>query len=311
LLAAGLPDATEGGDAILPARTAGLFTAEPPRALEGADVTVVAATTGLSGARPPGDDEDGGGTMAAGNVGLAGAGGGGITVVASTTGLSCAGPVGGIGPFPLRSGIAAGFSTGGATWMSGVGFGFGAVSFRRRLGKAAAERGAFAFPRRGAAFMMSSGGNGLPRRGTPRGSSQIHFTAPLPPSVRMKLFFSRRCISSITQRFEKPVSLARSAISIWRPPTLGASGLGDASNWINARHRVASAGGMTFNNRLLRLMSQRSSTSVGSMAQRVPGWNRSLPWCRKWTWHTAFWEWLCALVATSPGESAILNEPRT
>jgi hypothetical protein len=247
LLAAGLPDATEGGDAILPARTAGLFTAEPPRALEGADVTVVAATTGLSGARPPGDDEDGGGTMAAGNVGLAGAGGGGITVVASTTGLSCAGPVGGIGPFPLRSGIAAGFSTGGATWMSGVGFGFGAVSFRRRLGKAAAERGAFAFPRRGAAFMMSSGGNGLPRRGTPRGSSQIHFTAPLPPSVRMKLFFSRRCISSITQRFEKPVSLARSAISIWRPPTLGASGLGDASNWINARHRVASAGGMTFN----------------------------------------------------------------
>jgi len=161
----------------------------------GADVTVVAATTGLSGARPPGDDEDGGGTMAAGNVGLAGAGGGGITVVASTTGLSCAGPVGGIGPFPLRSGIAAGFSTGGATWMSGVGFGFGAVSFRRRLGKAAAERGAFAFPRRGAAFMMSSGGNGLPRRGTPRGSSQIHFTASLPPSVRMKLFFSRRCIS--------------------------------------------------------------------------------------------------------------------
>jgi hypothetical protein len=39
--------------------------------------------------------------------------------------------------------------------------------------------------------------------------------------VRMKCFFSRRCISSITQRFEEPVKLASSAISIWRPPRLG------------------------------------------------------------------------------------------
>jgi hypothetical protein len=63
----------------------------------------------------------------------------------------------------------------------------------------------------------------------------MHFTAPLPPSVRMKFLSSRRFISSITQRFEKPVSLARSAISIWRPLRLGASGLGAGINWINTR----------------------------------------------------------------------------
>src|ERR1017187_9287663 len=199
--------------------------------LEGAGVTVVAATTELPGAGPPGGVEDGGGIIAAGNIGLCGAaGGGGGNAVASPAGSSGAGPAGGIGPFRRRSGIAAGFSTGGATLPSAPGFELCAISFRRRLGMEAATRGAFAFPGRAAAFLVSSGGNGLPRRGTPRGSSQMHFTAPLPPSVRMKLLSSRRCISSITQRFEKPVSSARSAISIWRPPRLGASGLGDASN---------------------------------------------------------------------------------
>jgi hypothetical protein len=233
-LAAGPSGAVEGRGAILVARTLGLWDARPPRALEGAGVTVVAATTGLSGAGPPGGIAGGaGGIIAAGNIGLAGAkgGGGGINAVASTTGSSDAdASAGGIGPFRRGSGIAAGFSTGGATLPSAPAFGLCAVSLRRRLGMEAANRGAFAFPGRGAAFLVSSGGNGLPRRGTPRGSSQIHFTAPLPPSVRMKFFFSRRCISSITQRFEKPVSLARRAISIWRPPWLGASALGDASN---------------------------------------------------------------------------------
>jgi hypothetical protein len=229
--AARSPGAVEGGGAILVARDLGLRTAVPPRALEGAGVTVVAATTELPGAGPPGGVEDGGGIIAAGNIGLCGAaGGGGINAVASTAGSSGAGPAGGIGPFRRRSGIAAGFSTGGATLPSAPGFELCAISFRRRLGMEAATRGAFAFPGRAAAFLVSSGGNGLPRRGTPRGSSQMHFTAPLPPSVRMKLLSSRRCISSITQRFEKPVSSARSAISIWRPPRLGASGLGDASN---------------------------------------------------------------------------------
>src|ERR1019366_8700292 len=246
--AARSPGAVEDGGAILVARTLGLRTAVPPRALEGAGVTVVAATTELPGAGAPGGvGGGGGGIIAAGNIGLAGAGGGGINAVASSAGSSGAGPAGGVGPFRRRSGIAAGFATGGATLPSTPGFELCGISFRRRLGMGAAARGAFVFPCRGAAFLMSSGGNGLPRRGTPRGSSQIHFTAPLPPSVRMKFFFPRRCISSITQRFEKPVSLARRAISIWRPPRLADSGLGDASNRINARHKVASAGSMTFN----------------------------------------------------------------
>ena len=242
------PGAIEGDGPILVARRAlGLRAAASRRALEGAGVTVVATTTELPGAGPPGGVAGGGGgIIAAGNIGLAGAGGGGINAVASSAGSSdAAASAGGIGPFRRRSGIAAGFSTGGATLLSAPAFGLGVVSLRRRLGMEAATRGAFAFPGRGAAFLVSSGGNGLPRRGTPRGSSQIHFTAPLPPSVRMKFFFPRRCNSSITQRFEKPVSSARRAISIWRPPRLADSGLGDASNWINARHNVASVAGMT------------------------------------------------------------------
>jgi hypothetical protein len=215
--AAGTSGAAEDGGAILMARALGLRAAGPPRAL---NIVVAATTIGLSGTGPPGGVEDGGGgIMAAGNIELAGAcgGGGGINT-------------GGIGPFRRRSGIAAGFAMGGATLPSVPGFELCAISFRRRFGMEAATGGVFAFPRRGAAFMVSSGGNGLPRRGTPRGSSQIHFTAPLPPSVRMNLFLSRRCISSITQRFEKPVSSARRSISIWRPPRLADSGLGDASN---------------------------------------------------------------------------------
>src|ERR1019366_2974086 len=191
-LAAGPSGAVEGRGAILVARALVLRAAGPPRALEGAGVTVVAATTGLAGAGPPGGVAGGaGGIIAAGNIGLAGAGGGGgINAVASTAGSSDAAPsAGGIGPFRLRPGIRAGFSTGGATLPSAPSFELCVVSLRRRLGMEAAARGAFAFPRRGAAFLVSSGGNGLPRRGTPRGSSQIHFTAPLPPSVQMQLFF--------------------------------------------------------------------------------------------------------------------------
>ena len=250
LPAARSPGAVEGGGAILAARTLGLRAAGPPGALaDGGAILAKRRTTALLAAGPPGAAEGGGGgTMAAGNVGSAGAGPpgdvedggvtmaadilmlpaarppgdvGGITMVACTTGLSGAGPAGGFGPFRRRSGIAAGLSTGGATLTSAPAFGLGVVSLRRRLGMEAATRGAFAFPGRGAAFLVSSGGNGLPRRGTPRGSSQIHFTAPLPPSVRMKFFLSRRCISSITQRFEKPVSLCqrRNKIAAF-PPVL-------------------------------------------------------------------------------------------
>ena len=164
--AARSPGAVEDGGAILVARDLGLRTAVPPRALEGAGVTVVAATTELPGAGPPGGVEDGGGIIAAGNIGLCGAaGGGGLNAVASTAGSSGAGPAGGIGPFRRRSGIAVDFTTGGATLASAPGFELCAISFRRRLGMEAATRGVFAFPRRGAAFLVSSGGNGLPRRG--------------------------------------------------------------------------------------------------------------------------------------------------
>jgi hypothetical protein len=209
----------------LAARIAVLLGDEPLCALEGAGVTVVAATGWLLGVA--------GGTMAAGNVGPAGAGGGGgggINAVASTAGSSGAGPAGGIGPFRRRSGIATG-----AMLTSASAFGLGTVSLRRCFGLGAAARGAFAFP--GLVFFLrpSLVGYDFPRRRTPGGSSQMHFTAPLPPSVRMKFLSSRRFISSITQRFEKPVSLARSAISIWRPLRLGASGLGAGINWINTR----------------------------------------------------------------------------
>ena len=227
LPAARSPGAVEGGSAILAARTFGLRATRPPRALEGAGVTVAVATTGLSGAGPPGGVAGGGGgIIPAGNIGLAGAGGGGgINAVASTAGSSgAAASAGGIdsaGPFRRRAGISEGFSTGGATLTSASGFELGAVFLRRRFGREPAARRAFAFP--GLVFFLcaSSMGDAFPRRSTPGGSCQIHFTAPLPPSVRMKCFFSRRRISSITQRFEEPVKLASSAISIWRPPRLG------------------------------------------------------------------------------------------
>jgi hypothetical protein len=213
----------------LAARIAVLLGDEPLCALEGAGVTVVAATGWLLGVA--------GGTMAAGNVGPAGAGGGGggITVVSTATRLFCAGGIDGVGPFRRRAGISAAFSTGGAMLTSASAFGLGAVPLRRCFGLGAAARGAFAFP--GLVFFLrpSLVGYDFPRRRTPGGSSQMHFTAPLPPSVRMKFLSSRRFISSITQRFEKPVSLARSAISIWRPLRLGASGLGAGINWINTR----------------------------------------------------------------------------
>ena len=201
--AARSPGAVEGGGAILVACALGLRAAGPPRTLERAGVTVVAATTGLSGAGPPGGVA-GGGIIPAGNIGLAGAGGGGINAVAGITGLYGAGPAGGIdgvGPFRRRAGISAAFSTGGAMLTSASAFGLGAVSLRRCLGLGAAARGAFAFP--GLVFFLRASlvGYDFPRRRTPGGSSQIHFAAPLPPSVRMKFLSSRRCISSITQRF--------------------------------------------------------------------------------------------------------------
>jgi hypothetical protein len=203
LFAARSPGAVEGGGAILVARALGLRAAGPPRALERAGVTVVAETTGFSGAGPPGGVEDGG-IIPAGNIGLTGAGGGGINAVAGITGLYGAGPAGGIdgvGPFRRRAGISAAFSTGGAMLTSASAFGLGAVPLRRCFGLGAAARGAFAFP--GLVFFLrpSLVGYDFPRRRTPGGSSQIHFTAPLPPSVRMKFLSSRRCISSITQRF--------------------------------------------------------------------------------------------------------------
>jgi hypothetical protein len=249
-------------------------------AVGGGGVTVAAGAIGLPAARPPGAIEGGGGgTTAASNVGSAGAeGGGGITMVASTTGLPGAGSAGGIdgiGPFRRRAGVSAGFSTGGVTWTSAPGFGLGAVSLRRRFGWEAASRGTFAFRGPGAGLVASSCvgsvGYDFPRRGAPRGSSQIHFTAPLPPSVRMKFFFSRRCISSITQRFEKPVSLANSAISIWRPPRLGASALGAGINWINTRYRVASAAGMAprMNSRLISDMRSPPSRILTDLGHRI------------------------------------------
>jgi hypothetical protein len=262
------PRATEGAGGITAAATIGLLGAGPSVAVERAGVTLVAGTTGLPGAGlcvtegagvtlaattglltagPPGAVEGGGGcTIVAGNVGSAGAdGGGGITIVASSTGLSAAGLSGGIDgtvTFRRRAGISAGFATVGSALPSVPGL--GAVSLRRRFGWEAATRGAFAFTGLGTACLVNSGGNGLPRRGAPRGSRQIHFTVPLPPSVRTRFFSSRRGNSSITHLFVKPVSLASTSILIWRLAKLGASALGAGINWINTRYRAASAGGI-------------------------------------------------------------------
>jgi hypothetical protein len=268
-LAAGPYGAVEGDGAILVARTLGLRAARPPGALEGAGVTVAAATTGLSGAGPPGDGEGGGGgIMAAGNIGLADAkgGGGGINAVASTAGSSGAGPAGGTGPFRRRFGISAGFSTGGSTLALAPGFGLCAVSSRRRFSREAAARGVFAFPALGAGLVASFWddwlASGPPSRGTPRGSSRIHLPAPLLPSVRMKSFFSRRCKSSITQRFEKPVRTASTCISIWRLAATVDSGLGAGINWINTLYRAASAAGMA---------PKRNSRLISDMRFRLLG----------------------------------------
>jgi hypothetical protein len=57
----------------------------------------------------------------------------------------------------------------------------------------------------------------------------------------MKSFASRRCKSSITHRFEKPVRLASTCNSIWRLAATVDSALGAGINWINTRYRVASA----------------------------------------------------------------------
>jgi hypothetical protein len=287
------PRALVGAGVIVVAATTGLSGAGPPGGVagggiivagniglagagtvEGRSATLAAGITGLRGARPSGGVVGGDGAMAAGNVALAGGCGGSISVVAGATGLSAAGSAGGIDgirPFRHWTGISAGFSKGGATLMSAPGFGLGAVSLRGRFGLGAAARGAFAFPGLGAVCLLSLGGNGLPRRSTPGGSSQIHFTAPLPPSVRIRLFSSRRGNSSITQRLEKPVCLARSAISIWRPPRLGASALGAGINWINTRYRVASASGMAprRNSRLISDMRSPPSRILADLDHRI------------------------------------------
>src|ERR1019366_9528262 len=204
--------------------------------------------TGSLGAGPPGDVEDGGGIIAAGNIRSAGAGGGGggINVVASTAGLSDAGTAGGIdavGTSWRRAGTTAGFSTGGVTLTSASDFGLGAVSLRRRFGLRAAARGAFASGLV-ASFRDDWLASDPPSREAPRGSSRIHCTPPLPPSVRMKFFSPRRCKSSITHRFEKPVRSAITCNFIWRLAATVDSALGAGINWTNTRYRVASASGM-------------------------------------------------------------------
>jgi len=219
----GLPWAADGaGGGTMSVGTTGL-----PGAGGGA-ILAARRTTGMPAAGPSGATEggaSGGVTPAAGNVGPAGAGGGcGITVVAGATGLpvaaGLAGGIDAVGPFRRRAGISAGFSTGGATLPSAAGFGL-VASFRDD-------------------WLASD----PPSRGTPRGSSRIHCTAPLPPSVGMKFFFPRRCKSSITHRFEKPVRSAITCNFIWRLAATVDSALGAGINWINTRYRVASASGM-------------------------------------------------------------------
>src|ERR1035437_9882206 len=266
---AGLPGAVGGTTAVCTARAAGAggvggtttAVCTTGAAGAGGGVTTVAcialagaagrggitlgACTALAGAIA-----GGGITLAAGTARLSGAvGGGGVTLVA-ITGPPDDGSVGGVdggGAFWRRFGISAGFSTGGATLTSVAGIALCAFSWRRRFGSAAA-RCAFAFPGIGSGlvffFCVSSVGNGLPRRGMPRGSSQIHFTVPLPPSVRMRSLSSRRGNNSITHRCDKLASVASSAILSWRRARLGASALGAGINSVNTRYRVASAPGI-------------------------------------------------------------------
>ncbi len=156
----------------------------------------------------------------------------------------------GVGTFRRRAGVSAGFSTGGATWTSTPGFGPGAVSLRRRFGWSAATREAFVLPGLGAGpaapFCAGWSAFGPPIRGTPGVSSRIHFTVPLPPSVRTRFFSSRRGNSSITHRFDKPVFLASSAIWIPRLAPMGDPAFGTESMRINTRYNLASPAGMTF-----------------------------------------------------------------
>ncbi len=243
------PGPPEDAGGITAAATTGLLTAGTPGTVEGGGAILAARTLGLRAATPPWRVEAGGGGITvADNVGPTGAiGGGGITMVASTTGLPNAGLSGGIDGISTswrRAGISAGFSTVGSALPSVPGL--GAVSLRRRFSWETATRGAFAFTGLGTASLVSSGGNGLPRRGTPRGSRHIHFTVPLPPSVRIRPFSSRRGDSSITHLFVKPVSLASTSILIWRLARLGASALRAGINWINTRYSAASDAGMTF-----------------------------------------------------------------
>jgi hypothetical protein len=79
----------------------------------------------------------------------------------------------------------------------------------------------------------------------------------------MKSFFSRRCKSSITHRFEKPVRSASTCISIWRLAATVDSALGAGINWINTRYRVTSAAGMA-PNRNSRLISDMRFRLLGS-----------------------------------------------
>jgi hypothetical protein len=210
------------------------------------------ATLGASAALA-GSVDGGGITLVAGTARLPGAvGGAGVTLVAST-GAPDDGSVGGVdgsGTFWRRFGVSAGFSTGGATLPLASGFARFNVSMRRRFGWAAAARCAFAFPGLGFGFFsfcVSSVGNDFPRRGTPRGSSQIHFAAPLPPWVRMRSLFSKRTNSSITHRGDKPASLASCAILIWRQARLGFTMLGDGINSVNTPYNLASASGIRRN----------------------------------------------------------------
>ena len=214
----------------------------------GGDVTTAAGATGLPGAGPRAT-EGAGVNVGAGNVGSAGAGsGGGIALVASTAGLSDAGLSGGIdgiGSSRRRAGIFRRFLHGRIDLDVGIRF-----RARRRFLAAFWLGGrnprSFRFPRARRLLRWELGGNDFPRRGTPRGSRQIHFTVPLPPSVRIKFFLSRRGNSSMTHRFEKPVSLASTSNLIWRRARLGASALGAGINWINTRYNIASASGMAF-----------------------------------------------------------------
>ena len=155
----------------------------------GTAVTTVVGTTGLPGAGLRAT-EGAGVNVGVDNVGSAGAGSC-VTMVAGAAGLSNAGLSGGIdgiGSSRRRAGISASFSAGGSTLTSASGFALDAVTLGRRFGWEAATRGAFACPGLVVFSCASSVGHNFPRRGTPRGSRQIHFTVPLPPSVRISSF---------------------------------------------------------------------------------------------------------------------------